>query len=146
LAEWSRLEETDSDLPESRRQALVRIQADPGAPYGVAFYEVSLEHGRRAPDYVERHLHTLPDAELLGVVLAGGCVQEESTGLARALLGELGGLSALPGASGAMLRHGGLCDARHRRCSLPASSRAAWPGNASLRGDRLPGSIGSLCS
>jgi hypothetical protein len=40
LAAWSRLEETDSDLPESRRQALVRIQADPGAPYGVAFYEV----------------------------------------------------------------------------------------------------------
>jgi DNA repair protein RadC len=70
----------------------------------------SLEHGRRAPDYVERHLHTLSDAELLGVVLAGGCVQEESTGLARALLGELGGLSVLPGASGAMLRHGGLRD------------------------------------
>ena len=40
LAEWSRLEETDSDLPGSRRQALVRIQADPGAPCGVAFYEV----------------------------------------------------------------------------------------------------------
>jgi DNA repair protein RadC len=72
----------------------------------------ALERGRRAPDYVERHLHTLPDAELLGVMLAGGCVQEASTGLARALLGELGGLSALPGASGAMLRHGGLCDAQ----------------------------------
>ncbi|HXO40886.1 MAG TPA: hypothetical protein VN999_05510 [Thermoanaerobaculia bacterium] len=40
LASWSRLEETGSDLPESRRQALVRIQAHPGAPYGVAFYEV----------------------------------------------------------------------------------------------------------
>lgn len=40
LAGWCRLEETDSDLPESRRQALVRIQADPEAPYGVAFYEV----------------------------------------------------------------------------------------------------------
>jgi DNA repair protein RadC len=72
----------------------------------------SLEHGRRAPDYVERHLHTLSDAELLGVVLAGGCVQEESTGLARELLGELGGLSGLPGASGAMLQHGGLRDAQ----------------------------------
>jgi hypothetical protein len=40
LAGWCRLEERSSDLPESRRQALVRIQADPGAPYGVAFYEV----------------------------------------------------------------------------------------------------------
>jgi hypothetical protein len=40
LAGWCRLEETDSDLPESRRQALVRIQAHPGAPCGVAFYEV----------------------------------------------------------------------------------------------------------
>jgi hypothetical protein len=40
LAGWSRLEEAGSDLPESRRQALVRIQADPEAPCGVAFYEV----------------------------------------------------------------------------------------------------------
>jgi hypothetical protein len=40
LAGWRRLEETESDLPESRRQALVRIQAHPGAPFGVAFYEV----------------------------------------------------------------------------------------------------------
>ena len=40
LAGWCRLEETDSDLPESRREALVRIQAHPGAPFGVAFYEV----------------------------------------------------------------------------------------------------------
>ena len=40
LAGWRRLEETDADLPESRRQALVRIQAHPGAPFGVAFYEV----------------------------------------------------------------------------------------------------------
>ena len=40
LAGWRRLEQTSSDLPESRRQALVRIQADPGAPFGVAFYEV----------------------------------------------------------------------------------------------------------
>ena len=69
-----------------------------------------LEHGRRTPEYVERHLHALPDAELLGVVLAGGCVQEESTGLARELLAELGGLAGLPGASGATLRRGGLRD------------------------------------
>jgi hypothetical protein len=40
LAGWCRLEEKGSDLPESRRQALVRIQAHPGAPFGVAFYEV----------------------------------------------------------------------------------------------------------
>src|SRR5690348_17111408 len=40
LAGWRRLEESDSDLPESRRRALVRIQAHPGAPFGVAFYEV----------------------------------------------------------------------------------------------------------
>jgi hypothetical protein len=40
LAGWCRLEEADSDLPLSRREALVRIQAAPGAPFGVAFYEV----------------------------------------------------------------------------------------------------------
>jgi hypothetical protein len=40
LAAWSRLEEAASGLPESRRQALVRIQAAPEAPHGVAFYEV----------------------------------------------------------------------------------------------------------
>jgi hypothetical protein len=40
LAGWCRLEETSGDLPDSRRQALVRIQADPGALFGVAFYEV----------------------------------------------------------------------------------------------------------
>jgi hypothetical protein len=40
LALWTRLEEAASDLPESRRQALVRIQAASGAPYGVAFHEV----------------------------------------------------------------------------------------------------------
>jgi hypothetical protein len=31
---------TASDLPESRRQAFVRIQAAPEAPYGVVFHEV----------------------------------------------------------------------------------------------------------
>jgi hypothetical protein len=41
LACWTRLEEAASDdLPESRRQAFVRIQAAPGAPFGVAFHEV----------------------------------------------------------------------------------------------------------
>ena|ERR1700726_934819 len=40
LAGWSRLEEAASDLPEFRRQALVRIQAAPEAPLGVTFYEV----------------------------------------------------------------------------------------------------------
>ncbi len=40
LALWTRLEEAASDLPESRRQAFVRIQAVPEAPYGVTFHEV----------------------------------------------------------------------------------------------------------
>jgi hypothetical protein len=40
LALWTRLEEAASDLPESRRQAFVRIQAAPEAPFGVAFHEV----------------------------------------------------------------------------------------------------------
>jgi hypothetical protein len=40
LAWWTRLEEAASDLPESRRQALVRIQAAPEAPYGATFHEV----------------------------------------------------------------------------------------------------------
>lgn len=40
LAGWCRLEETDSDLLESRRQALVRIQANPEVLFGVAFDEV----------------------------------------------------------------------------------------------------------
>lgn len=40
LAGWCRLEEVDPDLPECCRQALVRIQAQPEAPFGVAFYEV----------------------------------------------------------------------------------------------------------
>jgi hypothetical protein len=40
LAWWSRLEEAVSELPEARRQAFVRIQAAPEAPYGVAFHEV----------------------------------------------------------------------------------------------------------
>jgi hypothetical protein len=40
LAWWTRLEEAASDLPQSRREALVRIQAHPGAPYGLTFHEV----------------------------------------------------------------------------------------------------------
>ena len=40
LASWSRLEEAGSDLPPSRRHALVRIQAAPEAPHGVMFYEI----------------------------------------------------------------------------------------------------------
>ena len=40
FASWSRLEEAGSDLPPSRRHALVRIQAAPEAPHGVMFYEV----------------------------------------------------------------------------------------------------------
>ena len=40
FATWSRLEEAGSDLPADRRLALVRIQAAPEAPHGVAFDEV----------------------------------------------------------------------------------------------------------
>ncbi len=72
----------------------------------------SLEPRRWTSDDVERHLHVLSDAELLSLVLAGGCVQEKSVRVARALLAEVGGLFGLPGASVAMLRHGGLRDAQ----------------------------------
>jgi DNA repair protein RadC len=71
---------------------------------------LDLEHCRWTSDDVERHLHALLDAELLAMVLAGGCVQEKSVRLAHELLAEMGGLFGLPGASAAMLRHGGLCD------------------------------------
>jgi hypothetical protein len=40
LALWTGLEETAPDLPESRCQAFVRIQAAPEAPCGVVFHEV----------------------------------------------------------------------------------------------------------
>jgi DNA repair protein RadC len=46
------------------------------------------------------------------LVLGGGCVQEKSVRLARELLAGMGGLFGLPGASVAMLRHGGLRDAQ----------------------------------
>ena len=72
----------------------------------------SLAHRCRTSDDVERHLHALTDAELLAMVLAGGCVQEKSVRLARGLLAGMGGLFGLPGASVAMLRHGGLRDAQ----------------------------------
>jgi DNA repair protein RadC len=72
----------------------------------------SLGHRPRTPEDVERHLHALPEAELLAMVLGGGCVQEKSVRLARELLAEVGGLFGLPGASVAMLRHGGLRDAQ----------------------------------
>jgi DNA repair protein RadC len=72
----------------------------------------SLGHRRWTSDDVERHLHALPEAELLALVLGGGCVQEKSVRLARELLAGMGGLFGLPGASVAMLRHGGLRDAQ----------------------------------
>jgi hypothetical protein len=40
FAGWTMLEEDQSDLPAARRYELLRIQADPEAPYGVAFHEV----------------------------------------------------------------------------------------------------------
>lgn len=70
----------------------------------------SPEHGCRTPDDIERHLHALPDCELLGLLLGRGRVQGESIRLARELLGEGSGLFALPGASRALLRHYGLRD------------------------------------
>ena len=72
----------------------------------------SLGHRLWTSDEVERHLHALLDAELLALVLGGGCVQEKSVRLARELLAGMGGLFGLPGASVAMLRHGGLRDAQ----------------------------------
>jgi len=72
----------------------------------------SLEHRRWTSDDVERHLHALTDAELLAMVLGGGSVQEKSVRLAREILAGMGGLFGLPGASVAMLRHGGLRDAQ----------------------------------
>ncbi len=60
----------------------------------------------------ERQFHALADAELLDLVLAGGRVFGSSIRLARDLLGEWGGLAALPGTSRATLRHRGLRDAQ----------------------------------
>jgi DNA repair protein RadC len=60
----------------------------------------------------ERQPHTLTDAELLGLVLAGGRVCRSTGRLARELLGEWGGLAALPGTSRAMLRHRGMSEAQ----------------------------------
>jgi DNA repair protein RadC len=65
-----------------------------------------------ASDRFERHLHAVTDAEVLGVLLAGGRVHRASLRLARELLSELGGLAALPGASRTTLRHRGLRDAQ----------------------------------
>jgi DNA repair protein RadC len=67
-------------------------------------------HGSTASEHFERHLHVIADDELLGVVLAGGRLHGQSVRLARELLGEWGGLAALPGASRAMLLHRGLRD------------------------------------
>lgn len=61
-------------------------------------------------DRFERHLHAITDAEVLGVLLAGGRVHRTSLRLARKLLTDAGGLAALPETSRAMLRLGGLRD------------------------------------
>jgi DNA repair protein RadC len=57
-------------------------------------------------------MHELADAELLGILLAGGRVHPESVQLARKLLDELGGLAALPGTSRALLLSCGLGSAQ----------------------------------
>jgi hypothetical protein len=56
----------------------------------------SLGHRLWTSDDVERHLHALLDAELLALVLSGGCVQEKSVRLAREVLAEIGGLFGWP--------------------------------------------------
>jgi DNA repair protein RadC len=64
------------------------------------------------PECLLHQLHELGDAELLGVLLAGGRVRPEAVRLARELLAGWGGLAAFPGASRAMLRSCGLRDAQ----------------------------------
>jgi DNA repair protein RadC len=103
----------------------------------------SLEHRRWTSDDVERHLHVLSDAELLSLVLAGGCVQEKSVRLARGLLAEVGGLFGLPGASVAMLLHGGLRDAQASAllASREIASRLALQSIPKRRPLDCPGSV-----
>jgi DNA repair protein RadC len=66
--------------------------------------------GSTTSEHFARHLQVIADAEVLGVVLAGGRLHGQSVRLARELLGEWGGLAAIPGASRAMLLHRGLRD------------------------------------
>ncbi|HEV3460180.1 MAG TPA: DNA repair protein RadC [Thermoanaerobaculia bacterium] len=66
------------------------------------------------PEHLLHQLHELADAELLGVLLAGGRLQPESVRLARELLESWGGLAALAGTSLALLRSYGL---RHAQAS-----------------------------
>jgi len=63
-------------------------------------------------EHLLHQVHKLADAELLGVLLAGGRVTTESLRLACELLNGWGGLAALPGTSRAMLRSCGLRDAQ----------------------------------
>jgi hypothetical protein len=66
--------------------------------------------GRTAHSAHEPLLRALSDAELLGLLLSRGRLQESAVDLARHLLAQLGGLAALPSASPALLRHHGLRD------------------------------------
>jgi DNA repair protein RadC len=63
-------------------------------------------------EHLLHQLHELADAELLGVLLAGGRLQPESVRLARELLESWGGLAALAGTSLALLRSYGLRQAQ----------------------------------
>jgi hypothetical protein len=97
-------------------------------------------HGSTASDRFERHLHVIADAELLGVLLAGGRLHGGSIRLARELLGEWGGLAALPPSAGSSSsnrlsssrshssRHRGsavhCCCGSRRCCPTPGPSKA----------------------
>ena len=75
--------------------------------------------------------------------LGGGCVQEKSVRLARELLAGMGGLFGLPGASVAMLRHGGLRDAQASAllASREIASRLALQSIPKRRPLDPPGSV-----
>src|ERR1700730_4634290 len=62
----------------------------------------------RPPPPCDRNFLALTDAELLGLLLAGGRDHEASVQRARELLAEWGGLAALSGAPPSMFTHSGL--------------------------------------
>jgi DNA repair protein RadC len=83
----------------------VNAQASGGAPPRRRLAAAALENA-------DRHLRDLPDAELLGLLLAGGRTRADAIRLAREILAVSGSLAALPGSSRPLLRHHGLRDAQ----------------------------------